>query len=73
MSPENQVLVQMYFLLRQSLFWGTFVRICFVFFLFVSGRKHMIYARLIDYFRRFFSPCSFNDLEKIQLESRGNA
>ena len=36
-------------IMKQSLFWGTFVRICFVFF--VSGRKRMI---LIDYFRRFF-------------------
>ena len=61
-------------IMKQSLFRGTFVRICFVFFcLFLEENAWYMpdWSIIFDVF--FFFVCSFNDLEKIQLESRGNA
>ena len=74
----------MYFLLKCRpflYFFGTFVRICFVFcffvFWFVSGKKThdrcQIMIRFDVFFCFFVFACSFHDLEKIQLESRGTA
>ena len=63
-------------IMKQSLSRGTFVRICFVFFcLFLEENAWYMpdWSIIFDVFFFFFFVCSFNDLEKIQLESRGNA